>query len=134
MIVDTGASCHMCCDKEFYETLEDLKHPIEVSVGDGCSLKATGRGIIYLKMELPNEKVKKCQLLDVLYVPQLPFNLLSVSKATEADKSKFNKKDCQIYNAKGKLIAEATKDGSLYYINGFIYKEKVNVVDKNQKK
>jgi len=107
--VDSGASCHMCCDQELYETLENLKHPIDASVGDGHSLKATGRGIISLKMELPIEKARKCQLLDVLSVPQLTYNLLSVSKAIKAGKTiKFNEKDCQIYNAK-KNIEQKTE-------------------------
>jgi len=39
-----------------------LKHPIDVCVGDGRSLKATGRGIILLKIELLNEKVAGCSL------------------------------------------------------------------------
>jgi len=50
-------------------------------------LEATGRRIISLKIELPNEKAKKCQMLDVLYVPKLTYNLLSISKATEAGKT-----------------------------------------------
>ena len=43
--------CLMYCDI-------NLKHQIDVSVGDGCLLIETGRGIIRLKMELPNKKVK----------------------------------------------------------------------------
>ncbi len=33
-IIDSGASCHMCCDSELFDKLEDLKHPIDVSIGD----------------------------------------------------------------------------------------------------
>ena len=76
-IIDSGASCHMCCDSGLFDKLEVLIHPIDVSVGDGRSLKATGRGMISLNMQLSDEKLNKCRLLDVLYVPKLSYNLLS---------------------------------------------------------
>ena len=133
-IVDSGASCHMCCDSGLFETLENLKHPIDVSVGDGHSLKATGRGIISLNMRLSFEKLTKCKLMDVLYVPKLSYNLLSVSKATEAGATtEFNEQGCQIYNGSNKLIAVAKKTGSLYYLNCLTCIEKVNVVDQKTK-
>ena len=133
-VVDSGASCHMCCDSGLFETLENLKHPIDVSVGDGHSLKATGRGIISLNMRLSFEKLTKCKLMDVLYVPKLSYNLLSVSKATEAGATtEFNELGCQIYNGSNKLIAVAKKTGSLYYLNCLTCIEKVNVVDQKTK-
>ena len=68
-IIDSGTSCHMCCDSGLFDKLEVLTHPIDVSVGDGHCLKATGRGIISLNMKLSDEKLNKCRLSDVLYVP-----------------------------------------------------------------
>ncbi len=130
-IIDSGASCHMCCDSELFDKLEDLKHPIDVSIGDGRTLKATGRGIIFVNMKLPNKKWNECRLLDVLYVPKLSYNLLSISKATElGNTTDFNEKGCQIYNAKGKLIAEGSKIGSLYYLNCSMGNVKVNVANR----
>ena len=54
-IIDYGVSCHMCCDSGLFDKIEVLTHPIDVSVGDGHSLKATGRGIISLSMKLSDE-------------------------------------------------------------------------------
>ena len=117
-IIDSGASCHMCCDSGLFDKLEVLTHPIEVSVGDGHSLKATGRGIISLNMKLSDEKLKKCRLSDVLYVPKLSYNLLSVLGVMDlGETTDFNEKGCKVYAAKGKLIAEGSKIGSLYYLN-----------------
>ena len=55
-IVDSGATCHMCSDSKLFETLQNLKQPIEVSVGDGRTLQVTGKGKISLKMKLPGDK------------------------------------------------------------------------------
>jgi len=103
-IVDSGATCHMCSDSGLFESLENLRHPIDVSVGDGRTLKATGRGIVSLNMKLPNGNLKKRKLIDVLYVPKLSYNLLSVSKASENGKTtEFNGPFCQIFDARKRL-------------------------------
>ena len=55
---------------------------------------------------------------DVLYVPSLAFNLLSVSKITEAGKSvKFSETEGAIFDNKGEKVAVASKIGNLYYLN-----------------
>ena len=41
----------------------------------------------------------------------------------------FNEKGCKIYTAKGKLIAEGSKIGSLYYLNCLPCNMKVNVAN-----
>ena len=55
-----------------------------VQLGDGKVLKASGRGAVTLFTFLPGGKHTKCKLQNVLLVPKLSYNLLSVSKATEA--------------------------------------------------
>ena len=117
-IVDSGATCHMCSDSKLFETLQSLKQPIKVSLGDGRTLQATGRGNISLEMKLPGDKSNRCNLLDVLLVPKLSYNLLSVSKAAEAGKIiEFDESGCQVLDAKKKLIAAGNRAGSLYYLN-----------------
>ncbi len=69
---------------------------------------------------------------DVLYVPQQSYNLLSVPKATQSGKKvKFTENDCYITDMNQKLIATATKEGSLYYVNSgeseHVCAEKANV-------
>ena len=68
-------------------------------------------------MRLPDGKTKRCALHNVLYVPKLSYNLLSVTKVSERGKViKFDDAGCQILNKNDKLIAVATKVGSLYYL------------------
>ena len=46
-------------------------------------------------MVLPNGKVKTCTLHDVLYVPEISYNLVSVAKASQKGKIvKFTKSAC----------------------------------------
>ena len=69
------------------------------------------------------------QLLKVLYVPNLFYNLLSVSKAAETgNTTKFTRTGCDIIDRRRKVIAFATKVGNLYYLE-YCRKEKVNVTD-----
>ena len=90
-IIDSGATCHMCGSKESFVELSDLTQLVEVTLGDGNVLKVSGQGVVSLKMKLPDGSVRRCKLLDVLYVPDLAYNLLSVSKAAESGKmTKFD--------------------------------------------
>ena len=55
---------------------------------------AVGREVV-LDMVLPNGESKSCTLHDVLYVPTLSYNLLSVTKASQKGKIvKFTKSAC----------------------------------------
>ena len=75
-IVDSGETCHMCNNKNCFVEYDD-RETVSVALGDGHSLEAIGSGKVTLKVLLPDGKVKKCTLSDVLYAPKLSFNLLS---------------------------------------------------------
>ena len=134
-IVDSGATCDMCSDSKLFETLQNLKQPIEVSIGDGRTLQATGKGNISLEMKLPSDISKRCNLQDVLLVPKLSYNLLSVSKAAEAGKIiEFDKSGCQVLDTKKKLIPTGNRAGSLYYLNCLSNRnEQATVADQESK-
>ena len=69
-------------------------------------------------MNVPNRKIRKCKLSDVLYVPDLSHNLLSVSKAASNRKSfEFEQSHCNIIDNKFGVIATVTKCRNLYYLN-----------------
>ena len=117
-IIDSGATCHMCQDSKLFTTLHQLDDPIDVVLGDGRALTAVGRGEVMLDMVLPNGESKSCTLHDVLYVPALSYNLLSVAKASQKGKIvKFTKSACYMLDKRHKMVAKATKIGSLYQLN-----------------
>ena len=66
------------------------------------AIESTGRGTVALKMNVSNGNERKCTLHDVLLVPDLAYNLFSVSRATEAGKlTEFTKFACSIREEKG---------------------------------
>ena len=77
--MDSGVTCHMCNDSAMIVDFHSLKQPLEVSLGDGHVLEATGHGTVALKMALPGGETRMCKLHYVLCVPALSCNLLSVS-------------------------------------------------------
>ena len=131
-ITDSGATCHMCNDESFSE-LNVLKKP-QVSVGDGHVLKASAEGTVPLQMLLLDGSTQNCSLKKVLLIPKLVYNLLSVSKASEAGKMiEFSESGCEILNGSGKCITYATKMGSLYYLCFCQDQKRVNVTTRFNK-
>ena len=116
--MDSGATCHMCRDEKSFISLYQLEDPIDVVLGDGRALTAVGRGKLVLDMLLPNGETKSCTLHDVLYVPKLSYNLLSVAKVSKRNKIvKFTKSACYVFDKQHKMVAKATRIGSLYQLN-----------------
>ena len=76
-----------------------------------------GTGAVEVKLKLPGGESKIGRLGEVLYVPTLAYNLLSVAKATEAGKMvKFGETQGEIIDEEGEVVAMASKTGSLYYL------------------
>ncbi len=52
-IMDSGATSHMCKNRDMFSELHTLERAQDVTLGDGRTLKATGRGKVRLLMDLP---------------------------------------------------------------------------------
>jgi hypothetical protein len=90
-IVDSGASHHMDASKAVYSYLDACKGP-PIMMGDNSSVEVTGKG----RIELTNISFE-----NVLHVPKLSFNLLSVYQMTNSSTRKrviFTKNAMDIYN------------------------------------
>lgn len=117
-ILDSGATCHMCNERSLFTDYQPLQKPLKVVLGDGRSLQAVGQGNVVLKMNLPNNKTNNCTLLGVLLVPELAFNLFSVTSASKKGKqTTFSDMKCEIRGVNSRLVATGYRDGSLYYLD-----------------
>ena len=117
-IVDSGATCYMCNDDKLFVELCSLGQPVEVTLGDGYAVEATGRGTVAFEVTSMDGQASRCKLHKVLYEPNLSYNLISESKKARAGKMiDFSDTGCQILDPNRKLIAVATRVGSLYYLN-----------------
>ena len=78
----------MCNDRSIF--VEFGQATQKVTLGDGSSLQVAGQGTILLNMILTDGTNRWCSLKGALHVPQLAYNLVSVSRATEAGKTVHN--------------------------------------------
>ena len=107
----------MCNNEAMFSDLQALQNPLNVTLGDGRDLHAVGRGNVVLTMNLPQDKTESCTLHDVLLVPDLAYNLVSVTAASKKGKvTTFSEMKCEIRDYKSKLVATRHRDGSLYYL------------------
>ena len=115
-IIDSGATSHICHDRSRFTDYVLLSKPEVVSLGDGHKQQAVGRGTVTLQIVVSG-KVKKYILNNVLHVPKLKFNLISVSKVTSDSKQiVFSDEVCQIIDASGSIVAEGQQEGDLYVL------------------
>lgn len=115
--MDSGASEHMCKDKNSFTEYSELKEPRKILIGDGSIITATGIGQVKLEASNESEWVKTT-LNNVLHVPSIKVNLFSVSSALDHDylmMSSNNK--CQIYNKNGTIAAVAQRKGKMYVMD-----------------
>ena len=71
--VDTGATCHVCCDKKMFSTYKECGE--QLFMGNSSIAKATGIGKVILKMT----SGKGLTLNYVLHVPKIRKNLIAGS-------------------------------------------------------
>ena len=87
LIIDSGASCYMTSHKDWYTSLHLVENDILVAVSNDAKCPTKGTSTIALKS---NGVVK--QLSNVLYMPNIKRNLLSIAMITDRDlKVHFNK-------------------------------------------
>ena len=117
-IIDSGSTCHICYNETMFDKMEDMGTPQIVTLGDGRSIETTKRGTVQLKLKQVDGSYKNATLHDVLYVPELSYNLLSITKSTSRGKTvRFDEATCEILNEDQEIVGLATKYGSLYYLN-----------------
>lgn len=111
--VDSGASSHMCMHKSWFKNLRDSpKH--EISTANNSKMKVCGVGDIELCVRSGN-KTQCINVQNVLYIPDITANLLSVSCIVDQQNHvKFAENGCYIYDKFGVMIASAPRENNLY--------------------
>lgn len=110
---DSGATSHMCKQREVFLNYKDLDEPINVKLGNGEYMQAIGRGnvnAIFFDGKEWNTKT----MHDVLFAPKLVMNLFSSTRAydrghtSECDRDEFRLFDGE------KLVALGVRRGNMY--------------------
>lgn len=107
-ILDSGASRHVCCRREWFSEFEPRRNEY-VYLGDGSKHEICGSGNIFIERFLYGKKYDGV-INSVLYVPTLRKNLLSTGVCTELGQSiKFSGEQAEIFTNNGILVAIGVK-------------------------
>ena len=114
-IIDSGASSHMTFNTSSF-TEDTPIQPFDVELGDKYKAPAVGKGKVSLNIHVKG-KNKICILSNVLHVPKLGYNLISVSTMdTMGMQTLFSGGKCQIM-MNGCVLAEGVRKRGLYTLN-----------------
>ena len=105
-----------------FQSYPDLLPPLQssIEVGNGEKAKVMGKGSVTIYLRVDNMK-KTCQLSDILYAPDLDYNLISISSMDKKGITTiFRNSKCQLLQ-NGKLLATATLFRTLYKLDSEDY-------------
>lgn len=113
-LIDSGATSHMSPYHEDFVNYHELRTPIEVTIADGKTVKAAGRGDARVNCD-----GIKITVSEVLHIPGLDRRLLSVPKLTKKGwVTQFTATECT--NSKNKRIAaRAPLVSNSYVLSGY---------------
>lgn len=117
--VDSGASLHMT---NVSDGMYDIRAPPiqKIMVANNTSVTVEKMGNIDLELLDEDGNINRIQVRDILYVPQLSTNLLSVSQLVKNGcQVIFNKTGCEIYSKLKQLVARARLTNNMYKLNIF---------------
>ncbi|UYV70290.1 K02A2.6-like, partial [Cordylochernes scorpioides] len=124
-LLDSGATNHVCRNKDWFVDLREVSSdPIMTASG---TTEAKGYGHIFLQTSIHNESIE-IKLNNVLYVPNVRRNLLSVSKIEEnGNRVTFRNMVARVFDPGNRIIAEATNVNGLYIVKGKTLNSNVTV-------
>lgn len=110
-IFDSGATSHMCSDKTLFTSLRQHEENIEVA-GENF-MKSSGLGEVKITTSYSDITLK-----DVLYVPEMRGNFVSISKATDSGLlTVFSKSKATIKRYNNEKLLQANRVGGLYILD-----------------
>jgi hypothetical protein len=111
--MDSGATKHMTPHRAAFDMYEVIPTR-NMHMGDDTIVEAIGMGFILVEVMVKG-RTKRIKIKDVLHVPKLHANLLSVSKISSSGcKVQFNMNECIVRAFDGEVIAIALREGNLY--------------------
>lgn len=118
--IDSGASSHMSFQKHWFKDLVMNVSMSNVTCANNDKMECAGKGDIMVSM-----KGRMLAVRDVMYVPGLRVNLLSVSQLVERGwKVIFDRDGCKLIHHlvpghfNGKLLATASEVSGIYKLEG----------------
>jgi hypothetical protein len=114
--IDSGASIHMSCNRNWFDTYHENSNGAHIYLGDDRYHEIKGHGYVFVT--LPTDEVK--QIHNVMYVSGIKKNLISVSTIAYQDlKVEFFKSRCVFKDIHDhyKVISRGSRVGGMYKID-----------------
>ena len=111
--MDSGASDHMSMKIEWFSDYESFNLPLEIKVGNGSLIKAYGKGIIKLR-SFVDGKIINCHLENVLYVPKITMNLISLGSVLDKGFELFSNQEVCTLKKNNKVFCIGKRFRGLY--------------------
>jgi len=115
-IIDSGATSHMCSDRDAFVAYERIT-PRDVVLGNGSTIDAVGVGKVQLcvRTDVGAHTITLC---DVLHVPLLEKNLVSVARVTHSGLcANFIGTACSVVDRDNHTVLTATRTGDVYVVD-----------------
>lgn len=123
-VMDSGATSHMVNNIGLFNSIKELDSEINVAKKDTI-IKAKGKGIV---------ETDKCIFENVLYVPELSKNLISVNAITEKNGKVIFQNDKVYVEKNGHKVLEGKKnENGLYIVNPKTKEESMFTVNIKEK-
>ena len=123
--IDSGATSHMTFNEEFFTVL-NKNHTGLVRLADNKELIVKGIGTVVFSAKF-GPTIKKVQLNNVIWVPELKTNLISTSKATDNECKVEMTNNFARISRNNETLVEGEKLEGLYIVT--VIHENVNAVE-----
>lgn len=115
--LDSGASEHMAHDRSLFESLHKLKQPVIIQTAkSGVSLFAHHKGRVVTHAIVGDKKIR-INMEDVLFIPELSLNLLSLRRLENSGKRVIFFDGRVIVEDGDEVVATGRQLGRLYCMN-----------------
>lgn len=119
-LLDSGSTSHMTDNIKIYDNIEEEERKIALADKEGKKLCSKGIGEVVIKQSSSKNNIR---LKNVLCVPDLNTNLLSVAKMTDNDYNvQFNRYGAIVYKEPNDVKMTAVRIGNAYYVRSFVVK------------
>lgn len=111
--LDSGATDHMCNEIEWFVNYSPFESEVQICIGDGSYITSHGKGDINI-LAFDGKRWNEKYLSNVLYVPDIRFNLFSLGAALDKGiQFKSDKATCRLFKGEN-VVAVGVREERLY--------------------
>ena len=118
-ILDSGASDHMVCARNWLCDVQKLEEPVIIKVASGQTLQCRYAGKVNMVANVGEREIK-CTVENVLFVPELSYNLFSIRRVSQLGMQVVFDKDKALIKRDGSVVCTGSRHDRLYELNAKI--------------